>query len=166
MNRFGALAASAAGTALAIVLATAPALAGPCSADIAQIADQLQNPSGKGSGTLAGAAPGAIQGKAPMPQEAPTGPTGKEQGTLAGNAPDGGAKPVDPTGGIATSAQDVQLQQAGQPTTAQGGDVRGLEAQRAQAVAALDKARDLDARDDAACTAAVDEAREHLRKGT
>lgn len=154
-----------AATAVALALAS-PVQAGPCSDDIAALAHLMNNPTGKGSGALSGTAPGAIASEAPMPEATATGPSGKEQGTLAGNAPDGTGKAVDPTGGIATSAQDVQLQQAGKPTAAQGGDPRELEAQRQEAMAALDRARELDARDDAACTAAVDEAHEHLRKGT
>ena len=153
-------------TAVALALAAGPVQAGPCSEDIAALAHQMSDPTGKGSGALAGAAPGAIANEAPMPKDTATGPSGKEQGTLAGNAPDASGKVVDPTGGIATSAQDVQLQQAGKPTAAQGGDPRELEAQRQDAVAALDRARELDASGDSACTAAVDEAREHLRKGT
>jgi hypothetical protein len=166
MNRFGTLAGPATAACLGFALLAGPALAGPCEGDIAELARQMTNPTGKGSGTLSGNTPGAIEDKAPMPVETQTGPTGKEQGTLAGNAPGDPNKVVDPTGGIATSAQDIQLQQAGLPTTAQGGDPRELDAQRGGAMAALDKARELDARNDSGCTAAVEEAREQFRKGT
>jgi hypothetical protein len=166
MNRFGTLPGSAAAFVLGAAMVTSPALAGPCSADIAELTNLLNNPTGKGSGTLSGNAPGAITDEAPMPEETPAGPTGKERGTLAGNTPDAEGQVVDPTGGLATSPQDARLQQAGKPTTAQGGDPRALDAQREQAVAALAKARDLDARNDAARTTAVDEARELYRRGT
>jgi hypothetical protein len=166
MTRYGILAGGAAVACLGLSLMAGPALAGPCSEDIAELERVMNDPTGKASGTLSGSAPGAIQNEAPMPVETPTGPTGKEQGTLAGNAPGDPNKVVDPTGGIATSAQDVRLQQAGQPTTAQGGDPGALDAQRGEAMAALDKARDLDAKNDSGCTAAVEEARQQFRKGT
>jgi hypothetical protein len=86
-------------------------------------------------------------------------------GTYAGNAPGSMSKPVDPAQGRATSPQDVRLQQEGRPTVAQGGDVRSVDASMTQAKAALDKARSLDAKNDASCNSAVDEARELMRKG-
>ena len=130
MNRIGAFAGSAAAAYLGLALAAGPASAGPCSAKIAELEKQMSNPSGKESGTMAGNAPGAIQNKAPMPAAGPTdaakdqaagGAGGKEKGTYAGNAPGSMNKPVDPAAGRATSPQDVRLQTAGQPTTAQGG---------------------------------------------
>ena len=169
-RKFGAI---AGGTALAACLglvaaatATKPALAGPCEADITKLERALNNPTGKGTGTLSGTAPGAIQNDPPMPQQSETGPTGKEKGTLAGNSPEDQEGAVDPTGGLATSPQDVRLQQAGMPTVAQGGDPKALDESKGQAQAALDKARDLDARGDAGCRTAVDEAQQLIRKGT
>ena len=101
-----------------------------------------------------------------MPETGTTGPTGKEQGTLAGSTPEGQSRAVDPAAGKATSAQDVRLQQQGMPTTAQGGDPRAAEGHLTQAKAALDKARSLDASNDAGCKGAVDEAKQLMRQGT
>ena len=174
MTRFGAFAGTAAATCLGLVLVTGPASAGPCSAKIAELEKQMSNPSGKESGTMAGNAPGAIQNKAPMPAAGPTdaakdqaagGAGGKEKGTYAGNAPGSMNKPVDPASGRATSPQDVRLQTAGQPTTAQGGNPKALDTHLSQAKAALDRAKGLDAKNDASCSGAVDQARQLMRKG-
>ena len=45
---------------------------------------------------------------------------------------------------VATSAQDVQLQQQGKPTMAQGGELQGDEERMTQAKMALEDARALD----------------------
>jgi hypothetical protein len=161
---------------LGMALLSGPALAGPCEAQITELATAMSRPTGKESGTLSGSVPDSNQ-TAAMSSQATTGTTGaaatpgtmgatgKEQGTLAGNAPDGQQQAVDPTGGKATSAQDVQLQQQGMPTMAQGGDPGAIEAQRQQAQASLDRARQLDAAGDAGCRSALDEAQRLFRQG-
>jgi hypothetical protein len=166
MSKFGTVVGGAVAAWLGAALVAGPALAGPCEAEIAEIAKTMANASGKESGTLSGNAPGGIQNKAPMPETGTTGPTGKEQGTLAGSTPEGQGRAVDPAAGKATSAQDVRLQQQGMPTTAQGGDPRTAEGHLTQAKAALDKARSLDASNDAGCKGAVDEAKQLMRQGT
>jgi hypothetical protein len=177
MIRFGAFASGTAAACLGFALVAGPAMAGPCSAKISELEKQMSNPSGKESGTMAGNAPGAIQNKAPAPQTGtpngaaePSGNTavkGKAVGTtMAGNAPNSMGKPVDPANGRATSPQDVRLQTAGQPTAAQGGNPKALDAHLSQARAALDKAKSLDAKNDASCSSAVDQARDLMRKGS
>ncbi len=150
---------------LGLAMMAGPATAGPCEAQIAELTQRMTNATGKESGTLTGGAPGAAENKAPMPEQGTTGPTGKEQGTLAGSTPDGQKQAADPAGGKATSAQDVRLQQQGLPTTAQGGDPSALGEQLSQAKAALEKARTLDASNDAGCSGAVQEAEQLMRKG-
>jgi hypothetical protein len=176
MTRLGALAGGTAAVCLGFVLVAGPAAAGPCTAKIAELEKQMSSPSGKEAGTMAGNAPGAIQEKAPAPQTGtpngaaePAGSTamkGKSVGTtMAGNAPNSMGKPVDPANGRATSPQDVRLQTAGEPTTAQGGNPKALDTHMSQAKAALDKAKSLDAKNDASCGSAVDQARDLMRKG-
>ena len=168
-----------AGTALAACLAlgslaAAPAAAGPCTEQLNEVSRMLGGESsagatGKESGTLAGAVPGAIQNKAPMPQTGtpdgaaqPTagGVKGEAVGTtMAGNAPGSMAKPVDPANGVATSPQDVRLQQAGQPTAAQGGNPTQLSDRVAQARNELERARGLDAQGNGECAGAIAEAK-------
>ncbi len=176
MIRMGALAGGTFAAVLGLAVAAGPASAGPCSAKIAELEKQMSNPTGKESGTMAGNAPGAIQSKTVPPQTGtpngaaqPTGDAGmqgKAVGTtMAGNAPNAMARPVDPANGRATSPQDVRLQTAGQPTTAQGGNAAMLDGHLSQAKAALDKAKDLDAKNDASCKGAVDQAQQLMRKG-
>ena len=135
MTRLGALAGGTAAVCLGFVLVAGPAAAGPCTAKIAELEKQMSSPSGK------------------------------EAGTMAGNAPNSMGKPVDPANGRATSPQDVRLQTAGEPTTAQGSNPKALDTHMSQAKAALDKAKSLDAKNDASCGSAVDQARDLMRKG-
>ena len=164
MTKFGALLAGTATAAcLAVAIPAGPAAAGPCTDQIDQVGRALSG-SGKEAGTLAGAAPGSIEGKAPMPDQGAqaAGPTGKEAGTLAGAAPDGRAGAADPAQGRATSPQDVRLQQAGQPTAAQGGDPKAMDDRMTMARMELGKARDLDQQGSADCAAALDRARKAM----
>lgn len=154
-----------AGAAASLWLGVGTAIAGPCSAQLEQVGQVLNDPTGKGLGTLAGAKPGSIEHDAPMPQDTPApGPTGKEAGTLAGASPDG--KVVDPAGGKATSAQDVRLQQQGMPTMAQGGDPQATDDRLDQAKAAFERARTLDQQGDQGCTAALEEVQRLIRTGS
>ncbi len=156
-----------AGTAVGLFLAAGQAVAGPCADQIDQVSRQLSG--GKGAGTLAGAAPGGAEKNAPMPQTGtPDGAAEPTAGgvkgeavatTMAGNAPDSMAKPVDPANGIATSPQDVRLQQQGMPTAAQGGNPVALDQRMQQAMAAVERARSLDQQGSQDCTAALDEAK-------
>jgi hypothetical protein len=121
------------------------------------------------SGALAGAAPGAIQGQAPMPQ--PSTPPGaadvagnavKGQAvatTMAGNAPGSQERPIDPAAGRATSPQDVRMQQVGQPTAAQDGDATKLPDNITRAKNELERARGLDAAGNGECAGAIAEAK-------
>ena len=176
MIRFGALASGTFAACLGLAVAAGQASAGPCSAKIAELEKQMSNPTGKESGTMAGNAPGAIQNQTVPPQTGtpngaaePTGNAGmkgKAVGTtMAGNQPDSMAKPVDPANGRATSPQDVRLQTAGRPTAAQGGNAAMLDQHLSQAKASLEKAKGLDAKNDASCKGAVDEAQQLMRKG-
>ena len=176
MIRFSAFAGGTIAACLGLAVAAGQASAGPCSAKIAELEKQMSNPTGKESGTMAGNAPGAVKGNAPAPQTGTpngaaqpagdAGMQGKAVGTtMSGNAPNAMAKPIDPANGRATSPQDVRLQTAGQPTTGQGGNAAMLDAHLSQAKAALDKAKGLDAKNDASCSSAVDEARQLMRKG-
>lgn len=167
------LAGTALCAALALGLAAGPAAAGPCTEQLNEVAKMMSNNPAMGaptSGALAGAAPGAIQSQAPMPQTGvPAGsaePTG-DQGikgqavttTMAGNAPGSQDRAIDPAQGRATSPQDVRLQQLGQPTAAQGGDATKLPDNVTQAKASLEKARMLDAQGSNECAGALDEAK-------
>lgn len=177
MTRFGAFAGGTMAACLGVALLAGPAVAGPCEAEIAELEATMSRPTGKESGTLSGAVPDSGQSETQTAAQATIGTTGaaatpgtmgatgKEQGTLAGNAPDGQEQAVDPTGGIATSAQDVQLQQQGMPTMAQGGDPQALDERREQAQAALERARELDAVNDEGCRSAVQEAQALVRQG-
>lgn len=155
MTKLGTILAS---TALGLCLAAGQAAAGPCSDQIDQVSRMLSG--GKGAGTLSGPAPGGAEKNAPMPHDAAAaGPTGKESGTLAGSGPDQKTAAADPTGGIATSPQDVRLQQQGMPTAAQGGNPAAMDERMHQAMMALDQARTLDQKGDQGCTAALDQAK-------
>jgi hypothetical protein len=71
------------------------------------------------------------------------------------------------TGGSAASAQDVRLQQQGQPTQAEaaqnGTPAAAVGADKLQKVAAdLDRARSLDGQNDSGCTDAVKDARKDM----
>jgi hypothetical protein len=153
-------------------LAAAPAAAGPCTEQLNEVAKMMSNNPAMGaptSGALAGAAPGAIQSQAPMPQAGTppgaadvAGNAVKGQAvatTMAGNAPGSMAQPMDPAAGRATSPQDVRAQQVGQPTAAQGGDPTKLPDNITQAKNQLDKARMLDAQGSGECAGAITEAK-------
>lgn len=174
MNKIGKLLAGTGvvSACLALASVTAPALAGPCAEQISDVSRQLANNPAMGGTTgaaLAGNAPGAIQDKAPMPQQEPpreaaetTGDavTGQAVGTtMAGNAPGSVSQPIDPAAGKATSAQDVRLQQQGKPTTAQGGSLNAGDERMNQAKMALDSARTLDQQGSQDCMTKLDEAR-------
>lgn len=147
-----------------------PALAGPCAEQISELSRMLSNDPSMGpatTGALAGAAPGAIQQKAPAPDPdarsvdpapslSPGGKTSGSAGTSEMNAA---------SSQIATSAQDVRLQQKGMPTVAQGGDPAKADDRMSQAKMALESARALDQQGSQDCMGKLDQARKLMQGG-
>ena len=172
----------AAGTCLAVMAAgtaASPALAGPCSDQIAELGRALSQSPALGpatTGTLTGAAPGST----PQPGTAPAaggGAAPSAAGTSADNRVGGtaGTKEVNASVGnlVATSPQDVRRQQEGLPTAAAASDAarnqtetsRPASAQQpddrtSQAKMELERARMLDQRDDRSCTDAITRTRQ------
>jgi hypothetical protein len=165
MLRSTALAATA--TYLTLLFAVGPATAGPCENDITELQRQIDNPTGKSGGTLSAAVPGGTENKAPAPDQTAGSPDPAPSGTEGGKTSGAGATSEmnAASAQIATSAQDVRLQQAGQPTTAQGGNPNTVDAQLRKVAEAVVRAKELDAKNDAGCQSAVDEARNLLRPG-
>lgn len=183
---------AAACLALGVALAPAGALAGPCSADIAELARTLSASPALGgtptSGALAGAGPGNAPqatsgGSSGMPSPDRTAGTSAE-GRQGGTA---GTREMNATvnNQIATSPEDVRRQQEGRPTVAAeaesgrrassdrqstevapgspGGGAGDERAQRAKAE--LETARVLDQRDDNGCRDAVTRVRRAMQGG-
>jgi len=179
MRRTGKLLAGASvGVLLAVAGLTGPAAAGPCTEQLGEVSRQLANNPALGGttgATLAGNAPGAIQNKAPMPQQDAPGGAADPAGegvkgktvatTMAGNAPGSMSQPLDPAAGKATSPQDVRLQQQGKPTMAQGGSLNAGDERLSQASRALDEARGLDQQGSDGCMAKLDEVRRLMGGG-
>jgi hypothetical protein len=166
------LAGVAVGVGLASAALPGSAVAGPCTEQLGDVTRQLANSPASGGTTgaaLAGNAPGAIQNKAPMPQQEPPSEAAETTGdgvkgeavgtTMAGNAPGSTSQPIDPAAGKATSAQDVRLQQQGEPTMAQGGSLLQSDERTNQAKMALEEAQRLDQQGSNDCAAKLDEAR-------
>lgn len=163
------LAGSALAACLAVVSAPSAALAGPCTNDINDVAKALSNDPSLGApttGALAGTAPGAIkpeQGETQATESAstPPAPSASADGKTGG---EGGMKEMNAAAGqVATSAQDVRLQQQGEPTMAQGGKPDAGADRLSMAKNQLDKARQLDQQGSQDCTAAVEEARRMMQ---
>ena len=167
MLRSAALAATATATCLALTIAAGPAAAGPCENDITELQRKIDNPTGKNAGTLSAAVPGGTENQAPAPDPAAGSVDPPPSATEGGKTSGAGATSEmnAASAQIATSAQDVRLQQAGKPTTAQGGDPGTVDDQLRQVAEAVVRAKELDAKDDAGCRSAVDEARNLLRTG-
>jgi hypothetical protein len=124
------LAAGGIGAGLALGLLPGAAAAGPCEQQISELGRTLSDEPTLGpvtSGALAGAAPGAIERDAPMPDPAAasvdSAPSLSEGGETSGSA--GTSEMNAASAQVATSAQDVQLQQQGKPIMAQGGELQG-----------------------------------------
>jgi hypothetical protein len=167
MFRSTVLASTATVTCLTLLVAVGPAAAGPCENDITELQRQIDNPTGKSSGTLSAAVPGGTENTAPAPDQTAGSPDPAPSGTEAGKTSGAGATSEmnAASSQIATSAQDVRLQQAGKPTTAQGGNPNTVDDQLRQVAEAVARAKELDAKNDAGCQSAVDEARNLMRAG-
>jgi hypothetical protein len=159
-----------------VALSGGAAFAGPCAQQITALQKSL-------SSRDAGAGPTRTQadnGPSSQISEAGTSVRGTSEASRgaaevrAKGGQGGGSERVGPTetmgqatGGSAASAQDVRLQQQGRPTQAEAarnGAPTGARAEdRLQKVTAdLDRARRLDAKNDSACTAAVEDARKDM----
>lgn len=171
----------AAGACLAALAAAAasPALAGPCSDQIAELGRALSQSPALGpatTGTLTGSGPGS----APQPGAAPAaggGASPPATGTSADNRVGGtaGTKEVNASVGnlVATSPQDVRRQQEGLPTAAAVADAARNQTETSrpatapqpddrmsQAKMELERARMLDQQDDRSCTDAINRTRQ------
>lgn len=149
--------------ALLTVLATAPsgALAGPCAEQISELSRTLSQNSSLGpvtSGTLTGttSATGAPQ---PTMRNTPSDASGEKAGG------DAGMREMNRSSSqIATSAQDVRLQQQGKPTVAQGGNINEASGDSmSQAKTQLEHARMLDSQNDQGCVEALGKVRDMMR---
>ncbi len=165
-------------SAICIGLIAAPTIAsaGPCSDQIADLGRKLAQSSSMGpvtTGTLSGSNPGSAPSAAPQPG-APA-----STGTSADNRVGGtaGTKELNAAVGnnIATSSQDVRRQQEGLPTAAAAaaaGSGKSVETtpgqgsspapndKMSQAKMELEKARQLDQKDDPSCSGSIDRTRQ------
>lgn len=151
--------ASGAGLILATAWVAAPALAGPCTEEIAEVRKTLsQSPSlgAATTGAISGAAPGSI------PETAAPSPSSADEAKTAGDA--GMTQMNKASGQIATSAQDARLQQQGQPTVAQGGNPASSD-KMTMAKNEFDRAVMLDQQGSADCTGALSEVRRMIGGG-
>ena len=162
----------------------AVALAGPCSDDIAQLSRQLGGMPGLGApvsepaaGLGVGAKSAQASGSADTNASDRAQPGGASQagggspatvGGVSGTAV--GAKDAVASGQVATSDQDVRSQSVGKPTAAQAaagggnGSSTANEDRVSEAKMSLQKAIDLNARNDSACMAAVTRTRSLIPK--
>lgn len=162
---------------LGIVVLPNVAAAGPCSDQIAELGRKLsQSPSlgAPTTGTLTGSnpnnAPGASAAASAAPQPTGTSADNRVGGTL-------GTKEANAAVGnmVATSPQDVRRQQEGLPTAAAvagagsgksvettpgQGSGAALNDRMSQAKMELEKARQLDQKDDPACRGSIDRTRQ------
>ena len=157
----------------------AAAMAGPCSADIAQLSRQLDSMPGLGaptSGVAAGSSTGAQTTHAgetgnmsPSDRAQPGGASrtgGGSAGTVGGvSGAAVGSKDAVASGQVATSDQDVRNQSVGKPTAAQSastgssGPSTTNDDRVSQAKMSLQMAIELNSRGDASCAAAVSKTR-------
>ena len=167
MFRSAAVAATATAACLALAIPLGSAAAGPCENDITELQRQIDNPTGKSAGTLSAAVPGGTESQAPAPDQTAGSPDPAPSGTEGGKTSGAGATSEmnAASSQIATSAQDVRLQQAGKPTIAQGGNPSTVDDQLRQVAEAVARAKELDAKNDPGCSSAVDEARNLMRTG-
>jgi hypothetical protein len=159
----------------AVALTSGAAFAGPCSEQIAALQQSL-------SSRDAGAGPVHMKaggGTSSQVSEAGssvrnTSEASRTAAELRATGQGSGSERVGPTaalgratGGSAASAQDVRLQQQGQPTQAEaaqnGTPAAAVGEDKLQKVAAdLDRARSLDAKNDSGCMGAVNDARKGM----
>ncbi len=163
-------------SAICIGLVAAPtvAAAGPCSDQIAELGRKLAQSPSIGpvtTGTLTGSNPGSAPNAASQPGAPPTGTSADNR--VGGTA---GTKELNASVGnnIATSSQDVRRQQEGLPTAAAvaaAGSGKSVETtpgqgssaapndKMSQAKMELEKARQLDQKDDPSCRGSIDRTR-------
>ena len=159
----------------AIALSSGAAFAGPCSEQITALQQSLssrdagagpvQMKAGSGTSSQISEAGSSVRNTAEASRTAAeVRAAGKGSGSDRIGPTDamGGA-----TGGSAASAQDVRLQQQGQPTQAEaaqnGTPAAAMGEDKLQKVAAdLDRARSLDGKNDSGCVGAVNDARKHM----
>ncbi len=162
---------------LAVLLTSGAAMAGPCSDQIAELGRKLAQSPALGPVTT-GALAGSNPGSAPSPSSGTTTPAPVATGTSADNRVGGtaGTKEMNAaTATIATSADDVRRQQQGLPTAAAvaaAGSNKSVETtpgqssapmpddRMSQAKMELEKARQLDQKDDQACAGSIDRTRQ------
>lgn len=164
-------------SAICIGLVAAPtvAAAGPCSDDIAELGRKLAQSPALGpvtTGTLSGSNPGSAPATSQPGAPSATGTSADKR--VGGTA---GTKELNASVGnnIATSSQDVRRQQEGLPTAAAvaaAGSTKSVETtpgqgsspapddRMSQAKMELDKARQLDQKDDASCRGSIDRTRQ------
>ena len=165
---------------VAASLATVPAIAGPCTAEINELGRTLSQSPALGpvtTGTLQGSGPGAASAAHESQPGAPT-----TKGTSAADKVGGtlGTKEANASVGnlVATSPQDVRRQQQGLPTAAATaaaaghgstetvpklGSSQSENRTMAEAKMELEKARALDHADDKACMEAIQQTRKLLQ---
>jgi len=153
------------------------AAAGPCSDQIAELGRKLAQSPSLGpvtTGTLSGSNPGSAASPTTSTGGAPAAAGTSADNRVGGTA---GTKELNAAVGnnIATSAQDVRRQQEGLPTAAavaaagsgksiettpgQGGSAAPND-RMSQAKMELEKARQLDQKDDPACSGSIDRTRQ------
>jgi len=145
--------------------------AGPCTQDITEIGRKLAQSPSLGpvtTGTLQGSGPGSAPATSPSPAPGTAGTSADNK--VGGTA---GTKELNSSVGnlVATSPQDVRLQQEGKPTAAAAaaqGSSRSVETtpdkaikgdkpddRMSEAKMSLERARTLDQADDPSCSAAI-----------
>lgn len=152
-----------------ISLSSSVVLAGPCSSDIAELGKVLSQSSSLGpatTGALSGSGPGSIKTTAQDTSAATAGTSADK--SVGGTA---GTKEMNAASAqIATSSDDVRRQQQGLPTAAQAAAAASKNSvetapgqtsnaapddRSSQAKMELERARDLDQKNDGACSDAV-----------
>ena len=158
-----------------VALSSGTAFAGPCSEQIAALQQSLssrdagagpvQMKAGSGASSQVSEAGSSVRNTAEASRTA-----AEIRGTGKGSGSDR-VGPTDAmgraTGGSAASAQDVRLQQQGQPTQAEaaqnGTPAAAVGEDKLQKVAAdLDRARSLDGKNDSGCMGAVNDAKKDM----
>jgi hypothetical protein len=159
----------------AVALSSGAAFAGPCSEQIAALQQSLssrdagagpvQMKAGSGTSSQISEAGSSVRNTSEASRSA-----AEVRATGQGSGSDR-VGPTDAmgraTGGSAASAQDVRLQQQGQPTQAEaaqnGTPAAAVGEDKLQKVAAdLDRARSLDGKNDSGCMGAVNDARRDM----
>ena len=159
----------------AVLVSGGQVLAGPCASQIAAFEQHLSSRDA-GAGPILGSQSGT--GAANQISEAGGTTRTTEASRMAAEVRTGedskGSKGMGPTGatgeataGAAASPQDVRLQQEGKPTQAQAAKnaapaAAAGEGRLQKIMADLDRARQLDGKNDTACMSAISEARKDM----